>query len=90
MTGKNIERTGQVSLTMVHDGALWEILLNAKRAAGEHAASKLAFFTATVKNVRVHKVDYAQVLTNITYRLNDPEAVVKRWDKQIEELRACA
>src|SRR5471030_933498 len=30
-TAKNIERTGRVSLTMVHDGALWEVHLNAKR-----------------------------------------------------------
>jgi len=89
-TTKNIERTGRVSLSLVHDGALWEVHLNAKRVAGERAGMKLAFFTAEVKNVRVHRVNYADVLTSVTYRLHDTESVVKRWDKQIEELRACA
>jgi hypothetical protein len=89
-TTKNIERTGRISLALVHEGALWEIHLNAKKTAAEHAQDKLAIFAAEVKNVRVHKVDYADVLTSVTYRLHDKDAVVKRWDKQIEVLRACA
>lgn len=88
-TTKNIERTSRISLAMVHEGALWEIQLNAKRVA-DKAETKLALFTADVKSVRVHKVDYADVLTSVTYRLHDPESVVKRWDQQIEQLRACA
>jgi len=89
-TTKNIERTGRISLAMAHDGALWEIHLEAKRIPGERADMKLAFFTADVKSVRVHKVDYADVLKNVTYKLHDPATVVKRWDQQIKELRACA
>ncbi len=89
-TTKNIERTGRISLAMVHEGALWEVHLNAKRITDKSADAKLAFFAAEVKNVRVHKVDYADVLTSVTYRLHEPASVVKRWDKQIEELRACA
>jgi hypothetical protein len=89
-TTKNIERTGRVSLAMVHGGVLWEIHLDAKRIAEDRAGMKLAFFTAKVKNVRVHRVDYADVVSSVSYRLHNPEGVVKRWEHQIEELRACA
>jgi hypothetical protein len=89
-SAKNITRTGHISLSMVYDKALWEVRLDAKPVKEEKTGSRLAFFRAEVKNVRVHRVDYADVLTSVTYSLHDPDGVIKRWEKQIEELRACA
>jgi Pyridoxamine 5'-phosphate oxidase len=87
-TAKNIERNGKVSLSMVHDRALWEVILDAKLVSGPEAGAKLALFKAQVKNVRVHRVDYADVLSSVTYSLHDKAAVVDRWKSQIADLRA--
>jgi len=89
-TVRNIERTGLVSLALAHEGGLWEIHLKAKRIADQSDSPKLAFFNAEIKDVRIHKVDYADVMANVTYRLHEPEKVIKRWSKQIEELRTAA
>ena len=85
---KNIERNGKVSLSMVHGGALWEVILDAKPASGPEAGAKLAMFKAQVKKTRVHRVDYADVLSSVTYSLHDRAAVVDRWKRQIADLRA--
>ncbi|WP_323494109.1 pyridoxamine 5'-phosphate oxidase family protein [Sphingomonas sp. 10B4] len=82
-TARNLARDGRISLTLALDGGLWEVLLDAKPASGE----ALAMFTATVRKVRTHKVEYADVLTSVTYRLHDQAGVMARWERQIADLR---
>lgn len=88
-TTQNIERTGRATLTLAHEGALWEIRLTARRdgdAAG--IGHNSAIFAANVERVRVHQVPYADVRTGVSYTLKDADAVLKRWRQQILALRA--
>ena len=85
---KNIERNGKVSLSMVHEGALWEIILDAKPVSGTEPGAKLVMFKAQVTKARIHRVDYADVLSSVTYSLHDKAAVIDRWKHQIADLRA--
>ncbi|WP_321893988.1 hypothetical protein [Paraburkholderia tropica] len=88
-TTRNIERTGRVTLSLVHGNAFWEIRLAARRegdAAG--VGHNSAIFVATVELVRIHEVPYARVESGVSYQLNDPDAVVERWEQQILVLRS--
>ncbi len=87
-TTKNIERTGRVTFALVHDHALWEIRLSAKRAGEGTVGYNTAIFAADVLSVRVHSVPYAEVTSGVSYRLKEPEVVLKRWVDQLKALHA--
>jgi len=87
-TAANIAKTGRVSLVLARDHVLWEVFATTTRLTDTHDDQELALFSAAIVKVRAHWVDYAEVLTGVTYRLLDRVDIVKRWTSQITALRA--
>jgi hypothetical protein len=87
-TTANLARDGRLALTLSVDGGMCEMLMRARRLT--HAAPEvpLAFFEAEVEQVRLHAAPYASVTSGITFALRDPQAVLRRWQRQIAALRA--
>jgi hypothetical protein len=79
--------TGWGLLTTVVDGTHYRIRVRTSRIPLDDA-DPLAYFHGTVVNVDEDRVPYAELTSGITYRLNDPVAVVNRWSRQIDRLRS--
>jgi hypothetical protein len=87
-TAANLARDGRMTLTLSLDGGMCEIRLHARRLAHSDPGVPLSFFEATVETSRTHVAPYASVTTGITFALHEPQAVLPRWQRQIEALRA--
>lgn len=100
-TCRNLMRTGRATLSLVLDGAVFEIRLlatpvaappdcapiGASSAAHPADEPQLAFFRATVESTEEHRAKYADVTTGVSYRLRSPDEVLARWAAQISLLR---
>ena len=42
----------------------------------------LAVFEIDIGNIMVHRSDYAEVATGVTFNIHDPEKVAARWQEQ--------
>ena len=94
-------RTGRATLSLVLDGAVFEIRLlatpvaappdcapiGASSAAHPADEPQLAFFRATVESTEEHRAKYADVTAGVSYRLRSPDEVLARWAAQISLLR---
>jgi hypothetical protein len=74
-------------LTTVVDGTHYRIRVRTSRIRLDEA-DPLAYFDGTVVRVDEDRVPYAELTSGITYRLNDPAAVINRWSRQIDRLRS--
>jgi flavin reductase (DIM6/NTAB) family NADH-FMN oxidoreductase RutF len=83
----NLRRDGRATLSMVLDGAIWEIRLHAVAATPPAGAPELAYFRATVESVQEHRAKYAEVTAGVSYRLHSPDEVLARWEAQLDALR---
>ena len=90
MTVANLMRDGRITITLALDGGMCEMRLRARPLAHSTPDVPLAFFEATVETTRVHVAPYAAVVSGVTFELNDPQAVLPRWQRQIAALRAAA
>lgn len=86
-TAANLARDGRMTLTLSLDGGMCEIRLHARRLAHSDPGVPLSLFEATVETSRTHVAPYASVTTGITFALHEPQAVLPRWQRQIEALR---
>jgi hypothetical protein len=86
-TTANLARDGRLALTLSVDGGMCELLMRARRLAPVPEVP-LAVFEAEVEKVRLHAAPYATVTGGITFALHDPQAVLRRWQRQIAALRA--
>lgn len=77
--------SGRALLNTVLDGVNYRIRIEVTRC--ERDPAPLAYFTGAVVAVDQDTVAYAELTSGITYRLNDEEAVVARWQRQLDELR---
>lgn len=89
-TTDNLKRDGRLTLSLVHDGALLEIRATARIVAEHQTALGLTVFCVTIEAVNEHRAKYADVMSGVTFRLYDPEAVLARWREQIAMLRTIA
>lgn len=89
-TAANLRRTGVATLAIAEGGALWEVRLRLRECPAPPGAPELAYFAATVESAREHRAKYAEVTSGPRYRLNDPSAVLPRWEAQVAALRALA
>jgi hypothetical protein len=87
-TAANLARDGRMTLSMAHDGGIWELRLRATACHREVAEASLAFFKAEIDSARLHSVPYAEVTSGVTFSLHEPSAVLQRWQKQIKALGA--
>jgi hypothetical protein len=84
----NLEREGRLTITLSLDDAMCELRLRCRRLVHTAVDVPLAFLEADVEAVRQHIAPYARVTSGITFSLNDPQAVLPRWQRQIAALRA--
>ncbi|WP_322062814.1 pyridoxamine 5'-phosphate oxidase family protein [Paraburkholderia sp. J63] len=89
-TAQNMLRDGRLALTLVHDGAVLEIRAHASLVAEHQTALDLSVFRLRIERVDVHRAKYAEVLSGVTFRLHEREAVLARWREQIAMLRTHA
>lgn len=87
-TTANILRDQRVTVTYSHDGGMCELRLMCRRLADAASFPSLALFEGELVAARFHKAPYASVSSGITFEVHEKEAVLARWQRQIEALRA--
>ena len=91
-TSKNLTQAGRAMLTLIADGNGYYVRLAAQRGPDLDlgAEGRLAYFEMQVEDVQEDSTDYATLTSGITFRLNQPEQVVPRWQRTVDALRAAA
>ena len=84
----NVEREGRLTISLSLDGGMYELRLRSRRLPNQNSDVPLALFEADIEMVRHHVAPYATVTGGITFALQDPQAVLPRWHRQIATLRA--
>jgi hypothetical protein len=77
--------SGRALLNTVLGGVNYRIRVQVRRVDTE--PGPLAFFVGDVVGVDEDRVQYAELTSGITYRLNNEEAVVERWSRQLAQLQ---
>jgi hypothetical protein len=80
-----VRETGRALLVGVADGGLVRVRLEVTEADAAVPAGRAAFLGEVV-DVELDRVGYARVTSGIGFELDDPAAVVERWEHQIEVL----
>jgi len=89
-TRRNLER-GRAVLQIVVDGSVHRLRLEVEPLGPlNEGGGGLTAFVATVVEVIRDAVNYAQVLSGLTYTLNDPERVLERWRLDVSRLAGAA
>lgn len=91
-TPRRLADRGRCTLALVHDGAGYLILSEA-RALGSLTVSEgqaPRAFGLTVRDVQRDVAPYATLTSGITYTLHDPGVVVARWEETLGRLRCIA
>lgn len=78
--------SGRALLNTVLGGVNYRIRVQVRRLDTE--PGPLAFFVGDIVSVDEDRVPYAELTSGITYRLNNQEAVVERWSRQLAQLQA--
>jgi len=91
-TSNNLTRAGRAMLTLIADGNGYYVRLAAQRGPDLDlgAEGRLAYFVMQVEDVQEDSADYATLTSGVTFRLNEPEQVVPRWQHTVDALRAAA
>lgn len=90
---RNLRASGRATLTAVHDGVSYALLLEASEtgelsvAAGE-ATMRLARFAARVVAASADEAPYARLEHGVRFRLKDRDETLARWRATREELIA--
>jgi hypothetical protein len=77
--------SGRALLNTVLEATNYRIRVQVQRVDRE--PGPLAFFTGTVLAVDEDRVPYAELTSGITYSLNNEEAVVVRWQRQLAQMQ---
>ncbi|MEJ8306347.1 pyridoxamine 5'-phosphate oxidase family protein [Saccharibacillus sacchari] len=87
-TSGNLLRDGKALLGVVYGGVSYTVRLQAEALPElEHAKHPRARFVAQVLETRADTAKYATITSGISIELNDPQAVVARWEETLEELK---
>ena len=86
-TAGSLERSGRATLACVLPPAAYTVRLGGVDRLPS-PADALAFYACRVEAVEVDTVGYAELIGGIRFRLGDPAAVVERWQRTIDALRA--
>ena len=88
-TTTNLLRDGKALLGVVHGGVSYTVRLQAEALPElENAKHPRARFAAHVLETRADTAKYATLTSGISIELNDPQAVVVRWEETLEELKS--
>lgn len=83
----NLRRDKRLTLSMSFDGKMCELRTHVHEYREGTKEVPLAFFEATVDEVRLHQASYADIVSGVCFKLHDPSEVNQRWQLQIAELR---
>jgi hypothetical protein len=86
-TAANLHRDQRVTVTFSRDGGMCELRLMCRRLADAPSFPSLALFEGVLVAARFHKAPYASVSSGITFDIHEKDAVLARWQQQIEALR---
>ncbi len=89
-TTSNLMRDSRVTITLSLDGGMCELRMKCRRLAHPSADASLALFEAELVEVRMHKAPYATVSGGVTFVLHEPQAVLQRWQRQVDAMRQAA
>jgi hypothetical protein len=81
-TTANLDRVGTGLLMFVADGAAQYVRLSGRRVHDKEldvGRSRMAIFELEAMKVTVDQVDYADLVSGVTYRLKHPAKVFERW-----------
>jgi hypothetical protein len=87
-TVANLERDGRLTVTLTLNRGMCEMRLRVRRLRSSTPDVPLAMFEGEVQITRQHAAPYADVISGITFKLHEPDAVLPRWHRQITALRA--
>lgn len=82
-TSRALASSGRALLSVVVAGTVYKIGVE---VTGAGTADGLAYFAARVVAVDADRVGYARITSGITYDLPDPQPVLERWHRQIDQL----
>jgi hypothetical protein len=87
-----LAESGRTTMSMVHDGAAWDVHLRCERAPDiiVEGGGHLAAFRCAVEEVLEDRVGYAELTDGISYRLYRPEQVLPRWKTMLAGLAQLA
>lgn len=85
----NLTENGRATLTFILDGASYALRLLAARGSDLAMShyGHLAFFEATVEEVREDRAPYANLVSGVTFELKDREEVLPRWEATVRASR---
>ena len=81
-TSENLRRDGRLSVALAYDKGIIEMRGRAIQIAENQTDLNLAVFEIYIGNIMVHRSDYAEVATGVTFNIHDPEKVAARWQEQ--------
>jgi hypothetical protein len=91
-TTGNLTRTGQATLTLVHQAIAYSLRCDAERQADLELplSGRLAHFVLRIVAVLADEVPYAELTAGVGYRLLQPDLVLPRWRETIAALMGSA
>jgi hypothetical protein len=89
---RNLTRTGQLTLALVHGGAGYSLRCSAQRGPDltTEGSGRLAAFTLQVEDAILDEAPYATLTSGVRFELKDPPSVLPRWEETVRALRAPA
>ena len=89
-TAANLRRDGRALLSVVADGACWDLRLALREAPAPHGAPPLAYFVGRAESAEAQRANYAMVERGVAFRLPPGSDAPARWRAQLEALRSLA
>jgi hypothetical protein len=89
-TTANLMRDARVTMALSLEGGICELRMKCRPLTPPSSDSPLAFFEAELVEVRMHQAPYAAVTGGVTFKLHEPQSVLKRWQTQIDAMRRAA
>ncbi len=86
---RNLARTGQATIALVHDGVGYYLRCSARPGPDLQIASggRLAYFELLVEEVLEDVAPYVVLTNGVSFRLKDPGDVFPRWRETITAMR---
>ena len=85
---RNVTASGRCTLALVHANAGYSLRCVAARGPDleVEGAGLLAYFGLRVEDIQKDEAPYAWLTSGVTFELKDPDDVLPRWRRTLEEL----
>jgi hypothetical protein len=89
-TAANLRRDGRALLSVVADGACWDLRLDLREVPAPPGAPPFAYFRGRVESAEAQRANYATVERGVAFRLPTGSDAPARWKSQLDALRSLA